>query len=260
METEDFDRAFGESYLPTLVITGGSRGIGRACALLAAERGWDVAFGYQSDDQAADETLAAIRGQGVKAFACKGDAADEAAIVQLFDAANNLGPTKGVIVNAGIVALPRPLADMDTARIRRMFDINTIGAFLCAREAARRLPLDRGGAGGAIVLVSSAATRLGSPFEYVDYAASKAALDTLTIGLSKELARQNVRVNAVRPGLIETQIHESGGQPDRTQRLGASSPMGRPGRPQEIAQAILWLISDEASYTTGAILDVTGGR
>jgi NAD(P)-dependent dehydrogenase (short-subunit alcohol dehydrogenase family) len=246
--------------MPILVITGGSRGIGRACALLAAGRGWDVAFGYQSDDAAAEDTLVAIRSHGVKAAAVKGDAADEAAIGTLFDAADQLGPIKGVIVNAGIVALPRQVADMDTARIRRMFEINAIGAFLCAREAARRLPLDRGGVGGSIVLVSSAAARLGSPFEYVDYAASKAALDTLTIGLSKELAGQGVRVNAVRPGLIETQIHESGGQPDRAQRLGATTPIGRPGRPQEIAAAIMWLLSDEASYTTGAILDVTGGR
>ena len=246
--------------MPALVITGGSRGIGRASAIAAASRGWDVAIGYQSDEAAAQETVTAIRAQGRQAVAVKGDAADDAAIATLFDAAAQLGPIKGVIVNAGIVALPRTLADMDTTRIRRMFEVNTIGAFLCAREAARRLPLDRGGAGGSIVLVSSAATRIGSPFEYVDYAASKAALDTLTIGLSKELAGQGVRVNAVRPGLIETQIHESGGQPDRAQRLGATTPMGRPGRPQEIAQAILWLLSDEASYTTGAILDVSGGR
>jgi NAD(P)-dependent dehydrogenase (short-subunit alcohol dehydrogenase family) len=163
-------------------------------------------------------------------------------------------------VNAGIVAPSSPLADMTVDRLRRMFDVNILGAYLCAREGARRLGTDRGGIGGSIVLISSAASRLGSPFEYVDYAGSKAALDTLAIGLSKELAQHKVRVNAVRPGLIDTDIHASGGQPDRAQRIGAMTPLGRPGRTEEVGEAVVWLLSDAASYTTGAILDVAGGR
>jgi NAD(P)-dependent dehydrogenase (short-subunit alcohol dehydrogenase family) len=176
------------------------------------------------------------------------------------EAESKLGRLDGVVINAGIVAPSLQLADMDGARLKRMFDVNVFGAYLCAREAARRLPKDRGGRGGSIVLVSSAASRLGSPFEYVDYAGSKAAIDTLTIGLAKELGAQGVRVNAVRPGLIETEIHASGGQPDRAQRLGASTPLGRAGRPEEVGEAIVWLLDDGASYTTGAILDVAGGR
>jgi NAD(P)-dependent dehydrogenase (short-subunit alcohol dehydrogenase family) len=171
-----------------------------------------------------------------------------------------LGGLDGVVINAGIVAPRSMLADMDAARLRRMVEVNVLGAMLCAREAARHLMRDRGGSGGAIVLVSSAAARLGSPTEYVDYAASKGAIDTFTLGLAKELAPHGVRVNAVRPGLIETDIHASGGQPDRAARLGASTPMGRAGRAEEIAEPILWLLSDAASYTTGALLDVAGGR
>ena len=191
----------------------------------------------------------------------QGDVAAEADVVALFDAAaNRFGPLDGVVINAGIVAPPLPLADMELARLRRMFEVNTLGAYLCARESARRLSTDRGGDGGSVVLVSSAASRIGSPFEYIDYAGSKAALDTLEIGLSKELAAQGARVNAVRPGLIETEIHASGGQPDRARRLGAATPMGRAGRAEEIAEAIVWLLSDAASYTTGALLDVAGGR
>jgi NAD(P)-dependent dehydrogenase (short-subunit alcohol dehydrogenase family) len=165
-----------------------------------------------------------------------------------------------VVINAGIVQQPLLLADMTLERLKQTFDTNVIGAFLCAREAARRLPRDRGGKGGAIVLMSSAASRLGSPSEYVDYASSKGAIDTLTIGLAKELAKQGVRVNAVRPGLIDTQIHASGGQPDRAQRIGSTSPMGRPGTAAEVAEAVVWLLSDSASYSTGTILDVSGGR
>ena len=179
----------------------------------------------------------------------------------MFDAAQDaFGGLDGVVINAGISAPPLPLAEMSTERLRRMFDVNVLGSYLCAREAARRLPANPGGAGGSIVLVSSAAARLGSPFEYVDYAGSKGALDTLAIGLSKELGGRGVRVNAVRPGLIETDIHASGGQPDRAQRLGASTPLKRPGTAEEVAEAIIWLLSDAASYTTGAILDVAGGR
>ena len=191
----------------------------------------------------------------------RGDVAVEADVIEVFDAAvNQLGPLDGVVINAGIVAAPQPLADMSAARIRQMFDVNTVGAYLCAREAARRLARSRGGRGGSIVIVSSAAARLGGPGEYVDYAGSKGALDTLTIGLAKELGKEAVRVNAVRPGLIDTDIHASGGQPDRAHRIGATTPLGRAGRADEVAEAILWLLSDAASYTTGALIDVAGGR
>ena len=171
-----------------------------------------------------------------------------------------LGPPDGVVINAGIVAPAMPLAEMTLERLRRMFDVNVLGSFLCAREAARCLPRDRGGQGGSIVLVSSMAARLGASFEYVDYAGSKAALDGLTIGLAKELGSQGVRVNAVRPGLIDTDIHASGGQPDRAHRLGATTPIGRAGRAEEVAEAIVWLLSDAASYVTGSTIDVSGGR
>jgi NAD(P)-dependent dehydrogenase (short-subunit alcohol dehydrogenase family) len=191
----------------------------------------------------------------------QGDVSVEADVVEMFRAARaELGVVTGVVVNAGIVAPSQRLAEMSADRLRRMFEINVLGAYLVAREAARTLPSGAGGAGGSIVLVSSAAARLGSPFEYVDYAGSKAALDTLAIGLAKELAGEGVRVNSVRPGLIETDIHASGGQPDRARRLGVQTPMGRPGLPEEVAEAIVWLLSDAASYVTGSILDVSGGR
>ena len=247
--------------MKNILITGGTRGIGRATALLCAARGWNVALNYVRDQSAADKTAQAIRDAGVQVVAVRGDVAVESDVVSMFaEAQAKLGPLDGVVINAGIVAPASRLADMESARLKRMFDTNVYGAYLCARESARRLPKDRGGRGGSIVLISSAASRLGSPFEYVDYAGSKAALDTLTIGLAKELAQQGVRVNAVRPGLIETEIHASGGQPDRAQRIGASTPIGRPGRPEEVAEAIVWLLGDGASYTTGAILDVAGGR
>ncbi len=246
---------------PTLLVTGGSRGIGRATALLAGRRGWSVAVNYLGNRAAADEVVADVVAAGGRAVALQGDVAVEADVVAAFEAAEReLGPLGGVVVNAGIVAPPRPLMDMSAERMQRMFAVNVLGAYLCAREGARRLARSRGGRGGAIVLVSSMAARLGAPFEYVDYAGAKAAVDTLTLGLAKELGPDGVRVNAVRPGLIETEIHASGGQPDRAQRLGAGSPLGRAGLPEEVAEAILWLLSDAASYTTGAILDVAGGR
>ena len=247
--------------MKSILITGGTRGIGRATALKCAGNGWSVALNYVSNRSAAEEAAREVRAAGGRAITLQGDVAVEAEVISLFDEAESrLGGLQGVVINAGIVAPSLPLAEMGSPRLKRMFDVNVYGAYLCARESARRLSQDRGGSGGAIVLISSAASRLGSPFEYVDYAGSKAAVDTLTIGLAKELAQQGVRVNAVRPGLIETDIHASGGQPDRARRIGATTPMGRAGRPEEVAEAIVWLLGDGASYTTGAILDVAGGR
>lgn len=247
--------------MKAVLITGASRGIGRATALLSGARGWSVGINYIGNERAAEETARAVRQAGGRATTLRGDVAVEADVIAMFDAAEGqIGPLDGVVINAGIVAPPLPLADMGIDRLKRMFEVNILGAYLCARESARRLSRDRSGRGGSIVLVSSVASRLGSPFEYVDYAGSKAALDTLAIGLAKELGPQGVRVNAVRPGLIETDIHASGGQPDRAQRLGTAMPIGRAGRPEEVAEAIVWLLSDAASYTTGAFLDVAGGR
>ncbi len=247
--------------MKNLLVTGASRGIGRSVALLAAAAGWSVAINYRSDVGAAEATLAAVEERGAKGVLVPGDVAVEADVVRMFDVACAEGRgLDGVVVNAGIVAPSMQLAEMGIERLRRMFDVNILGAYLCAREAARRMPKSRGGRGGSIVLVSSVAARLGSPFEYVDYAGSKGAIDTLTIGLAKELGHDGVRVNAVRPGLIRTDIHGSGGQPDRAERLGASAPLGRPGEATEVGAAILWLLGDAASYCTGTLLDVSGGR
>ena len=247
--------------MKTILVTGGSRGIGRAVALQAGALGWSVAVGYREARGAADAAVAAVEASGGRAVALAGDVAAEADVLALFDEAEAaLGRLDGVVVNAGIVGPSAQLADMSVERLRGTVDVNVIGTLLCAREAARRLAVSRGGNGGSIVLVSSAAARLGSPNEYVDYAASKGAVDTLCIGLARELAADGVRVNAVRPGVIETEIHASGGQPDRARRLAPQIPVGRAGTAAEVAEAILWLLGDAASYTTGAVVDVAGGR
>ncbi len=244
-----------------LLVTGASRGIGRACALLAAEQGWAVGVNYREDAKAADAVVETIAKAGGRSVALKGDVAVEADVVGMFDAtAKALGPLAGVIANAGIVGPTAKLVDMSAERMRRIFEVNVLGAYLTAREAARRMSKSLGGAGGSIVMISSAAARLGSPNLYVDYAGSKGAVDTLTLGLAKELGPEGVRVNAIRPGLIDTEIHMSGGEPDRAFVLGATAPMGRPGTAEEIAAAAIWLISDAASYVTGALIDVSGGR
>ena len=244
-----------------LLVTGGSRGIGAATARLAAQAGWAVAVNYADNALAADEVVRAIRAAGGRALAVQGDVADEAQVLRLFETIDaQLGRVTGLVNNAGVVDVTARIDEMSMARWRRMFDINVIGSFLCAREAVRRMSTRHGGRGGAIVNLSSAASRLGSPGQYVDYAAAKGAIDAFTIGLAKEVAAEGIRVNAVRPGLIETDIHASGGLPDRVRDLQHQVPMRRGGTADEVAQAIIWLLSDAASYTTMSLLDVSGGR
>ena len=242
------------------VVTGGGRGIGAATAVLLAESGWNVAIGYQADEAAAEGVRARCEALGVQAVAQQGDVATEEGARSLFVAADEIGSVGVLVNNAGIVAEPQRVDAMSAARVQRMFAVNAIGPFLCAREAVLRMAHSHGGGGGAIVNVGSAASRIGSPNNYVDYAASKAAIDTMTLGLAKELADDGVRVNCVRPGVIDTDIHASGGQPDRAREIAPEIPMRRAGKPEEIARAIVWLCSDEASYVTGALLDVSGGR
>jgi NAD(P)-dependent dehydrogenase (short-subunit alcohol dehydrogenase family) len=244
-----------------LLVTGGSRGIGAATALLAAQQGWAIAVNYTANSLAADEVVRAIRADGGTAMAVQADVADEAQVLAMFQKIDaKLGPLGGLVNNAGVVDVSARIDEMSVARWRRMFDINVIGSMLCAREAVRRMSTKHGGTGGTIVNVSSAASRLGSPGQYVDYAAAKGAIDAFTIGLAKEVAAEGIRVNAVRPGLIETEIHASGGLPDRVKDLQHLVPMQRGGSAEEVAQAVVWLLSDAASYTTMSFLDVSGGR
>lgn len=244
-----------------LLITGGSRGIGAATALLAAQDGWAVAVNYASNQDAAEQVVQTIRHAGGEAIAVQGDVADEAQILRMFASVDQqLGPVTGLVNNAGVVDVTARVEDMRWQRLERMMRINVLGTFACAKEAIRRMSPRHGGQGGVIVNLSSVAARLGAPGQYVDYAASKGAIDTFTVGLSKEMAADNIRVNAVRPGVIDTDIHASGGLPNRARDLASQIPMQRPGTAEETAQAIVWLLSDKASYVTGTCLDVTGGR
>ncbi|KQO26342.1 sugar dehydrogenase [Acidovorax sp. Leaf76] len=243
------------------LITGGSRGIGAATARLAARQGWAVAVNYTRDAQAAQSVVASITAAGGAAIAVQADVADEAQVLAMFRTVDaQLGRLSALVNNAGVVDVPSRVEAMSVARWRRMFDINVIGSFICAREAVLRMGTKHGGAGGSIVNVSSAASRLGAAGQYVDYAAAKGAIDSMTLGLAREVAADGIRVNAVRPGLIETDIHASGGLPDRVRDLSHQVPMQRGGTADEVAEAIVWLMSPGASYTTATLMDVSGGR
>jgi len=246
---------------PVLLVTGASRGIGAATAVLAAQQGWAVAVNYASNASAAQSVVKQIQDAGGTAIAVQADVGDEAQILRMFtEVDRQLGRVSGLVNNAGVVDVSAQVKDMDWARWERMMRINVLGSFACAREAIKRMSTAHGGSGGSIVNVSSAAARLGSPGQYVDYAAAKSAIDAFTIGLAKEVAAEGIRVNAVRPGLIDTDIHASGGLPHRVRDLAHLVPMQRGGTPEEVAQAVVWLLSDAASYTTMSLVDVSGGR
>jgi len=242
------------------IVTGGSRGIGRAAAILLAERGYDVVVNYQANAQAAAETVAAVEARGRRGGAVRGDVGSEADVLAIFAAADALGRLTALVNNAGVVDRPQRIDEMSVERLERMFRINLTGSFLCAREAVKRMSTRHGGQGGGIVNLSSAAAVLTAAGQYVDYAASKAGIDVFTLGLAREVAAEGIRVNAVRPGIIDTEIHASGGLPDRVAQMRDQLPMKREGTAHEVALAIAWLLSDEASYTNGSVLNVTGGR
>ena len=244
-----------------ILITGASRGIGADTALLAARAGYAVAVNYSANSLAADEVVRQIRQHGGSAIRVQADVAEESQVLAMFEKVDTkLGRLTALVNNAGVVDQKARVDGMSVARLKRMFDINVIGTMVCAREAVKRMSTLYGGAGGAIVNVSSVAARLGAPGQYVDYAAAKGAVDVFTLGLAKEVATEGIRVNAVRPGIIETDIHASGGLPDRARQMAPQVPMQRAGTAEEVARSILWLLSDESSYTTGALLDIGGGR
>jgi NAD(P)-dependent dehydrogenase (short-subunit alcohol dehydrogenase family) len=241
-----------------MIVTGGGRGIGAATARLAAARGYAVCINYRKDRAAAEQLAKDLGG---RAIAVSADVADEAGVMRLFETADReLGAVTALVNNAGIVDLATRVEAITAARLQRMFAVNVFGSFLCAREAVKRMSRRRGGKGGTIVNVSSIAAKLGGPGEYVDYAAAKGAIDTFTVGLAKEVGADGIRVNAVRPGIIRTDIHASSGDPGRLERIGASAPLGRPGEAEEVARVIVWLASAESSYMSGALVDVSGGR
>jgi NAD(P)-dependent dehydrogenase (short-subunit alcohol dehydrogenase family) len=246
---------------PILLITGASRGIGAATAVRAAAAGWDVAVNYTRDAAAAEAVVAQVRAAGRRALALQADVADEAAVLAMYGRIDaELGALGGLVNNAGVVDVAARVDQMSVERLQRMFAVNVVGSIVCAREAVRRMSTRHGGRGGVIVNLSSAAARLGAPGQYVDYAAAKGAIDTFTLGLAREVAAEGVRVNGVRPGIIATDIHASGGEPDRAERLAPMVPMQRAGTADEVAAAIVWLLSDDASYVTGTTIDVAGGR
>ncbi len=245
---------------PVAIVTGSSRGIGAATAMLLAQRGYDLCINYQSNDDAAERVSRSAAEAGARAIVVQADVSSESDVARLFDTVDKeLGAVSALVNNAGILDVQMPVEDMDPERIMRVLRINVLSTFLCSQAAFKRMARKHGGSGGSIVNVSSMASRLGAAFEYVDYAASKGAIDAFTVGFGKEAAPEGIRVNGVRPGLIRTDIHASGGMPDRVDRLGGASPLGRGGEPEEVAAAIAWLLSDEASYVIGSMIDVAGG-